>query len=292
MYLTVSLKPCMSVRKRFYSELQNRLSHVKSYAFGLQKCPKLGTTSPKFHHVKHVNEVASLSGILQTWDCHEVTCPPPPPPRSKVSPGLSYFEVNHPPLKLIAPPLPPLSPYLDYCTRGHSVACWDTRSWDGGRLHGAWRRRKAAWRQRKAAWRRRKAAWRRRKAPWRRRKAAWRRRKAAWRRRKAAWRRKKAAWRRRKQRGDGGRLHGDGGRKELAWRRSKAPWRRRKEMEEGSMEAEEATFVAVYKYLLATDESSERYPVCFCAVTCGVKHMCKHTKRSMRKKLHLVMFNL
>ena len=34
------------------------------------------------------------------------------------------------------------------------------------------------------------------------------------------------------------------------------------ETEKGSEEAEEATFVAVYKYLLATDESSERYPVC------------------------------
>ena len=34
------------------------------------------------------------------------------------------------------------------------------------------------------------------------------------------------------------------------------------ETEEGSEEAEEATFVAAYKYLLATDESSEHYPVC------------------------------
>ena len=34
------------------------------------------------------------------------------------------------------------------------------------------------------------------------------------------------------------------------------------ETEEGSMEAKEATFVAAYKYLLATDESSQRYPVC------------------------------
>ena len=32
------------------------------------------------------------------------------------------------------------------------------------------------------------------------------------------------------------------------------------ETEEGSIEAEEATFSAVYNYLLATDGSSERYP--------------------------------
>ena len=33
------------------------------------------------------------------------------------------------------------------------------------------------------------------------------------------------------------------------------------EMEEGSVETEEATFFAVYNYNLATDESSERYPM-------------------------------
>ena len=32
------------------------------------------------------------------------------------------------------------------------------------------------------------------------------------------------------------------------------------EMEESNVEAKEATFVAVHKYLLATEESSERYP--------------------------------
>ena len=32
------------------------------------------------------------------------------------------------------------------------------------------------------------------------------------------------------------------------------------EMEEGNVEGEEATFVAVHNYLLATEESSERYP--------------------------------
>ena len=32
------------------------------------------------------------------------------------------------------------------------------------------------------------------------------------------------------------------------------------ETEEGSVEAEEATFSAVYNYLLAADGSSERYP--------------------------------
>ena len=36
------------------------------------------------------------------------------------------------------------------------------------------------------------------------------------------------------------------------------------ETEEGCVETEEATFVALYKYLLATDKSSEHYPVCLC----------------------------
>ena len=36
----------------------------------------------------------------------------------------------------------------------------------------------------------------------------------------------------------------------------------RAKTEEGSVEAEDSMFVAVYKYLLATDESSEGYPVC------------------------------
>ena len=50
--------------------------------------------------------------------------------------------------------------------------------------------------------------------------------------------------------------------------------RRRKKTEEGSVEAEEATFSALYNYLLATDGSSERYPT-------GYN---KKQKRGLRRK--------
>ena len=43
---------------------------------------------------------------------------------------------------------------------------------------------------------------------------------------------------------------------------------------EGSEEAEEATYVAVYNYLLATDDSAERYP----------KAYNKEQKRGLRRK--------
>ena len=58
----------------------------------------------------------------------------------------------------------------------------------------------------------------------------------------------------------------------------------RAETEEGGMEAEEATFVAVYKYFLATDKPSQCYPTCL-RMCCDLilQHMCKHTKKSMGK---------
>ena len=58
------------------------------------------------------------------------------------------------------------------------------------------------------------------------------------------------------------------------------------ETEEGCVETEEAMPVALYKYLLATDKASQRYPVCLCMCCDFVisQHMHKHTKRNMGKK--------
>ena len=84
-----------------------------------------------------------------------------------------------------------------------------------------------------------------------------------WRQRKAAWRQRKAAWRRlcgsvETEEGSVETEEGSVETEEGSVEKGSV------ETEEGYVETEEAMFVATYKYLLATDESSERYPVCLC----------------------------